>query len=117
MIKTYQILHKGTTILLGIGLDNAVLDVVTNESQLRGCLELLQEQHRALGYTLMGTFGNYDVTLNVNDDDTVSIFIDGPYFEPTRSQSAAIWLGKEDLQRLLVEALQGVKDGDTARTN
>jgi hypothetical protein len=107
MIKTHQVLRKGTSILLGIGLDNAVLDVMTSESQLRECLKLLQEPHRALVYTQMGTFGNYAVTLNVDNGDTVTVMIDGPNFDPCRTQSAGIWLAREDFQRLLVEALEG----------
>jgi hypothetical protein len=107
MIKTHQILRKNNSILIGIALDNAVLDVVTSETQLRECLKLLQERHRGSARPQMGTFGSYAVALNVDNDDTVSLFVDGPNFEPTRSQSAAIWLGKEDLRRLLVEALEG----------
>jgi hypothetical protein len=106
IMKTHQVMRKGTSVLLGIALENAVLDVVTTESQLGECLKLLKGQHRAHVFTQMGTFGNYAVTLNVDDGDTVSIFVDGPWFEPTRSQSAAIWLAKEDLRRLLMEAIQ-----------
>ena len=106
MIKTHQILRKNNSILIGIALDNAVLDIVTSETQLRDCLKLLQERHRGSVRPQIGTFGTYAVALNIDNDNTVSLFVDGPYFEPTRSQSAAIWLGKEDLRRLLVEALK-----------
>jgi hypothetical protein len=107
MIKTKQVLRKGTSILLGIGLDNAVLDVLTNDVQLQECLQVLQEPAAGLTSVRMGTFGIYPVTLNLHPDDTVSIFIDGPDFDKCRSQSAAIWPGKEDLRRMLVEAVQG----------
>jgi hypothetical protein len=55
----------------------------------------------------MGSFGCYSISLDVDKDGTASIFVDGPYFEPTRNQSAAIWVGKEELRRLLVEAARG----------
>jgi hypothetical protein len=108
-IKEHEILRKGSSILLGIALENAVLDIETNETQLRECLKLLQDPHRASRSerTMMGTFGCYSVSLDVDKDCTASIFIEDPYFEPTRSQSAAIWLTKTELQRLLLEALEG----------
>jgi hypothetical protein len=107
MIRDHQIQRKNNSILLGIALDNAVLDIVTTDMQLRECLTLLTEQHRGLVRPQIGTFGSYAVALNIDNDDTVSLFVDGPYFEQTRSQSAAIWLGKDDLRRLLIEALEG----------
>jgi hypothetical protein len=108
MIRTHQILRKDNSILIGIALDNAVLDIVTTEAQLRECLKLLQERHRGSVRPQLGTFGSYPVALNVDNEDTVSLFVDGPYFQPTRSQSAAIWLGKDDLRQLLTEAVQGL---------
>ena len=61
----------------------------------------------------MGTFGCYPVSLDVDKDGTASIFIESPNFEPTRSQSAAIWLAKEELQRLLLEASEAATLGKT----
>ena len=106
MIRTHQILRKNDIILIGIALDNAVLDFVTTEAQLRECLRQLQERHQATVSPQMGTFGTYAVVLNIDDSETVSLFVDGPYFEPTRNQSAAIWLEKDDLRLLLVKALK-----------
>jgi hypothetical protein len=106
MIADRDIRRKGENILLGIALENAVLDLVTTESQLRRCLNLLEERHQASVRAEMGTFGTYAVALNVDETDTVSLFVDGPYFEPSRSQSAAIWLGKEDLRQVVLEALR-----------
>jgi hypothetical protein len=105
-IREYQILRKGSRILLGIALEDGLLDIETNEIRLRDCLSLLQNPHGAslLEPTVMGSFGCYPVTLQVKKDGETWIFIDGPYFEPTRSQSAAIWLRKEELQRVLLEA-------------
>lgn len=105
-IKEHEILRKGSSILLGIALDDAVLDIETNETHLRECLKLLQDPHAAsrLERTAMGTFGCYPVSLDVDTHGTASIFVEGPNFESTRSQSAAIWLTKEELQRLLLEA-------------
>lgn len=107
MIRTQQVLRKGSDILLGIGLDNAVLDILTNEAQLQACLQMLEEPAVGLTSVSMGTFGIYPVTLNLHPDETVSIFIDGPDFEKCRSQSAAIWPGKEALRGMLIEAMQG----------
>ena len=107
MTTGHQILRKGTSILLGIALDNAVLDVLTDERLLHNCLKLLREPHAGLVSTQMGTFGSYSVSLNVHHDDDVSIFIDGPDFDPCRTQSAAIWPQKEDLEGLLLEAVEG----------
>ena len=100
-------MRKDTSILLGIALDNAVLDVLTDERLLQNCLKLLQEPHRGLVSAPMGTFGVYSVTLSLGHDDTVAIFIDGPDFDPCRTQSAGIWPQKEDLHRLLLKAVEG----------
>jgi len=107
-IKEYQILRKGNSILLGISLGNAVLDIQTSKAQLQECFKLLQDPDGAsrLERTEMGNFGCYSVSLDVDKDGTVSLFVEGPEFEPHRSQSAAIWLLKEELRGLLSEALQ-----------
>lgn len=108
MIKIHQVLRRGSGILLGIGIENAVLDVLTDVSQLNECLKLLQERRQGLQYTQMGSFGGYRVRLNAENEKTVSIFIDGPDFEPTRTQSAAIWLEREELRQLLIDILRDV---------
>jgi hypothetical protein len=107
MIKDHQILRKEQGIILGIALENAVLDILTSDAQLHKCLKVLREPHAGLVSVSIGTFGIYPVTLSLHHDDGVSLFIDGPDFYKSRSQSAGIWLGKEDLQRLLIEAVQG----------
>jgi hypothetical protein len=108
MITSHHILRQGTCIVLGIALENAVLDILTDESLLQNCLELLREPHRGLVYTKIGAFGIYPVTLNLHHDDTVSMSVDGPDLNQSRNQSTGIWLGKEELQRVLLEAVQGV---------
>lgn len=105
MIKVQQILRKGDTVLLGIGLENAVLDVLTSDSQLGECLQVLQRPHRGLISITLGTFGIYPITLNLHNDESCSIFIDGPEFDECRTQSAAIWLRKQELEQLLIEAV------------
>ena len=82
MIITRDIRHNGAKLLLGIALENAVLDIVTSEVQLRECLQVLNEPQKTLVSPKIGIFGCYAVTLNVHSEDTVSIFIDGPEFEP-----------------------------------
>jgi hypothetical protein len=105
MITVQQVLRRDGKILLGIGLENAVLDVVTSSSQLEDCLRESRMPHSGMAFLTMGTFGIYTITLNLNNDDSASIFIDGPQFEECRTQSAAIWLSKAELERLLLEAL------------
>jgi len=106
MIAGHDVRRNGSSILLGIAVGNAVVDVVANEGLLHECLNLLETPHRGLVDTNMGTFGTYPVSLNLHHDDSVSIFIDGPDFELSRNQSAGIYLGKDELRRLLVEVLQ-----------
>ena len=107
MITEQDVRRKGTSILLGIAVGNAVLDILTSDGQLETCLKLLEVPHGGLVYTHMGTFGVYPVTLNLHDDGSVSIFIDGPEFDQTRTQCSAIWPGKDELRRLLGEVLEG----------
>jgi hypothetical protein len=107
MTASHQVQRKGDSILLGIALENAVLDILTDEPMLRNCLQLLREPHRGLVSARMGTFGVYPVTLNLSHDDTVAVVIDGPDFDPCRTQAAMICPRKEDLQRLLLEAIEG----------
>ncbi len=101
----HYIWRNGANIVLGIALENAVIDVLTDVPQLERCLQLLREPHVGLVDTRMGTFGDCVVTLNFSADDIVAIVIDGPYYERSRNQSSGIWPDKEDLERLLVEAL------------
>jgi hypothetical protein len=113
MTTRHQILRKDTRILLGIAQDNAVLDVLTDEQLIQNCLRLLREPHRGLVCAPLGTFGVYTVRLNLHHDDTVSVFIDGPDFDPCRTQSAAICPRKDDLQQLLLGALEGTSSVQT----
>lgn len=106
MITVQQVLRRGDNVLLGIGLENAVLDVLTNDRQLEACLQELRKPYRGLISVTLGTFGIYPITLNLHNDDSTSIFIDGPEFDECRTQSAAIWLQKDELEQLLVEALK-----------
>jgi hypothetical protein len=110
MITEHDVRRNGGSILLGIAVGNAVLDVVSTEGLLQECLNLLETPHRGLVDTRMGTFGAYPVSLNLHHDESVSIFIDGPDFESSRNQSAGIYLEKGELRRLLVEVLQGSKE-------
>jgi hypothetical protein len=108
-IKQHEILRQDSNVLLGISLGNAVLDILTTESQLRECLKLLQDPNGAsrLEETKMGTFGCYSVLLSLDKDGTASIFVDGPYFDPARGQTAGIVLPKEELEGLVLETMEG----------
>lgn len=105
MITDYQVQRKGKTVILGIAVRDAVMDIVTNENLMQQCLQLLDNPHRGLVNAQMGQFGDFAVTLNLHDDDSVSIFVDGPEFDGSRTQSAVIWVGKKELQQLLLDVL------------
>ena len=106
-ITAHDIRYRNADTLVGIAVENAVLDIVTNDALMRACLKVLSEPQAGLVSPQLGTFGPYAVTLNVQSDDTVSVFIDGPEFDPSREQCSAIWLGKEELRKLLTHALEG----------
>src|SRR5262245_26574742 len=105
MIRDYQIQRRGDVILVGIALDNAVLDFETTESLLRDCLAFLDAPHKGLVDMGIGKFGEFRVRLNMHHDDSLSIFVDGPPFEPQRNLSAAIWLSKQDVRGVVNAAL------------
>jgi len=49
--------------------------------------------------------------LNMHHDGELSIFLDGPPFEPPRELCAAIWLSKQDLLGIITAALAGAEPG------
>jgi len=97
--------RQGTRILVRIAVDRAVFDVVTDEKLLADCIRLLREPHLEPVSTRMGTFGGHSVTLNVLNDLAVSIFVDGPQFSPDEKQAIGIWCRKEEVERVLLEAV------------
>jgi hypothetical protein len=105
MIRERDVRRIGEAILIGIAVDAAVLDFTTTEAALRDCLAFLAEPREGLASMQIGTFGHFPVTLNAHHDDSLSIFVDGPEFEPNREMCAAIWLSKEDLNSVIGEAL------------
>lgn len=105
MIREFDVRRNGELILIGISVDGAVLDFTTTEGRLRECLTLMERPHQGLVYMQIGEFGDFPVTLNFHHDDSLSIFVDGPDFEPQRTMSAAIWLSKENLRSVIVKAL------------
>lgn len=105
MITDWQLHRRDGRLILGIAVQHAVLDVVSDVALLQNCLTLLRSPHRGLADTRIGSFGEFQVTLNVHPDDKVSIFVDGPAFDVGRSQSAAIWVEKDRLCQILEEAV------------
>jgi hypothetical protein len=105
MIRECDIRRHGGAILIGIAVEAAVLDFTTTDGLLRDCLAFLDSPHQGLVCMRIGAFGEFPVTLNLHHDDSLSIFVDGPYFEPQRSMSAAIWLSKEDLRSVINKAV------------
>ena len=107
MITDWQIQRSDGRLILGIAIEHAFLDVVSDVALLQNCLTLLRSPHQGLVDTRMGSFGEFQVSLNLHHDDTVSIFIDGPEFDASRVQSSAIWVEKDQLCRILEEAVGG----------
>jgi hypothetical protein len=107
VFRDCDIRRRGEAILLGIALDNAALDFETTEQQLRDCLLFLNQFHEGLSDLVIGKFGEFQVRVNAHSEDTYSIFVDGPAFDPPRDLSAAIWLSKRDLRFCLTKALSG----------
>ena len=106
MITDWQIERRGEEMLLGIAVEQDVLDIVTHRGLLTACLAMLESPPVGLVDTRMGQFGDFPVTLNLHHDDTVSIFVDGPDFISPRNQSAAIWVEKDRLEEILREVLR-----------
>jgi hypothetical protein len=113
VIREYDIRRRADAILIGIALEQAVLDFETTEELLRDCLTFLDTPHHGLADMSIGTFGQHAVTLNIHPDDSLSIFVDGPSFEPNRELCAAIWLSKKDLRSVVEAALSGGEPGTT----
>jgi hypothetical protein len=109
VLREHHIRRRDDAILLMMAVESAVLDVETDEKRLRECLALLDAPHLGgLVSTPLGKFGPFDVMLNIYHDDSLSVFVDGPDFEESFNQSAAIWLSKEDMRRIIGSALSGV---------
>ncbi|MEW4561917.1 hypothetical protein AB1K70_05285 [Bremerella sp. JC770] len=106
MPTEFHVIRQGQKLLVGIGLDNAVLDFVTTCHLLVEALRVLEEPHQGLVSCQLGSFGIYSVTLNLHQDDSVSIYVDGPAFASARNESVGIWLQKEKLHGILAEALK-----------
>lgn len=106
MITQWNVQWRGQAFILGIAVEHAVLDIVSDHALVASCLHVLESPpHKRKVYTQMGRFGEFPVTLVLEQDDTVSIFIDGPDFETTRTQCAAIWVEKDKLCDLLREVI------------
>ena len=105
MLHDLQVLRRGDSVLLGIAVESAVLDIETNETALRNCVALLDAPHRGLIDCRLGQFGPFPVTFMLHADESVTIFIDGPPFEQHRTQSAGLYLSKDDARKVLATAL------------
>ena len=108
MIYDVDIRCRDNNILLGISVENAVLDIVTNVELLQRCLATLRSVSAkgSLERIRIGEFGNLPIMLNVNAHGSVDVFVDGPDFEPGRNQSAAIVLPVEELIAVIESAFE-----------
>jgi hypothetical protein len=107
MIHEWDIRRRGDAILVGIALDHAILDFETTAQLLRDGLVVLDAPHKGLRSIPIGTFGPFQVTLNKHPEGGVSVFLDGPPFEPNRDMCAAIYLSTQEMRDVIAEALHG----------
>jgi hypothetical protein len=104
MIQELDIRRRGDAILVGIALESAILDFETTETLLRTALEMLDKPRNGADWMKIGVFGEFPVTLYLASDDSLTIVIDGPYFEPNRSVCAMIHLTKADFRDVVSRA-------------
>ena len=114
MKADWQIQYRGKELILGIAFGHATLDIVSDTFTLMQCLEMLEAPHRGLVHMRMGKFGPFTVELNLHQDDSVSIFIDGPEFDSERTQSAAVWAEKKQLCDIFCEITKKGQQDDGA---
>lgn len=100
-ISDYQVQRKNDFILIGFAIEGAVLDVNSTMPQIEACLQLLGQTRLEPADKQLGVFGGFQVRLNCYPNGETSIFIDGPQFDETRSQSSAIWVNKQSLRTVL----------------
>ena len=115
-MSDWQVSRHGERILLGLAVPGAVLDVFTDEDRMRQALQLLETPQDCHVDVVIGAFGPFPITLNVHRSGEVSLFVDGPTIEPSREvdgafdagrvKSAAIWVDREWLSRVIREALE-----------
>lgn len=110
MIKDWQLQTDGDRLILGIATESSHIDIMSDRSLLRAGMDLLGKQHQGLIDCVIGHFGDFNVRLNVHHDDAASVFIDGPDFNESRCQSAAIYVNKDELQNIFVEVLSNQYD-------
>jgi hypothetical protein len=111
MIKTCQIRRTSDGgIILGIAYGDAIMEILTNDAQLQKCLKMLEQHQDGLISLKFGMFGDYPVVLNLRSNGVASVFIDGPSNDKHRNQCAGIMLAREDLERMLTDAVNGTKE-------
>ena len=94
-----QIHFKGEEICFSFTYGNAIATILTNEIYLKNCMLLLADVRRRAADTILGDFGIYPVTLNIDAEDRASIFVDGPIFTPQMVQSWAVSVDKQVLRK------------------
>jgi hypothetical protein len=107
VLHELDVRRNGDVILLGIALEDAILDITTTEMQLQQCLKMLDAPSPENDRPQIGNFGPYPASVNVGE--MCSIFIDGPRFDPPRELCAAIYLKKDELRRAICHALFGTE--------
>jgi hypothetical protein len=110
MIKEWYVQRSGEQVLFGFAIESAVMDILTDEDILKKCLEALEVRLKWIVDMKIGTFGEFTVRLNLHVDDSVSLFIDGPQFTPSREQCSAIWLNRTELRDILEKILYDKED-------
>ena len=110
-ITDWQLQHRSDgELLLGLSIAGAILDVQSDRQTIAACLRSLETPSDDLRDCSIGRFGPFDVRLNHNAGDRVSIFVNGPDFTEGRCQSMAVWLDKEQLCSILRSINEGAPD-------
>jgi hypothetical protein len=107
MAIDWQIDRENDTILIGLAIDNAVLDIKTNEKLLMNLANAFEKTTLGTESIPIGWFGEFPIRVNLGKEDSVSVFVDGPQFCVRRTQSSAIWIDKGELQKIVMSVLAG----------
>jgi hypothetical protein len=102
-----------STVLIGLVVENAVLDICTDTTRMHAAIAMLEREVDHTEHMELGEFGPLAITLNSNRGDSASVFIDGPNFGPGRNMSAAIWCDKQELLSVLRRGLAAAEQHAT----
>jgi hypothetical protein len=109
-ITDRDIRYENNRILLSIALQESVLDIDSDLSALQAAITFLHQTSEELRTMTLGSFGIYPISLVSLSSEQVCIFVDGPNFQKSKTQSAGVYFWKDErfeLESLFLEAIQG----------